>query len=212
MAVAEGLRERKKEATREALAAAALRLAVERGADHVTVEDIAAEADVSVRTFFNYFCSKEQAIVAPHPGRVEEVTADLLARPASEPPLQAIHGALDASAQRYAQRAEEWSLREQLLRSHPALMRWHLEGFAQLEGRLVEAVGARLGVDPATHVYPSLVVSVALATLRQAITWWRTPNCTADLRVVLADAFASVAAGLEPPVPTRRRTSRTDPR
>lgn len=212
MPTVEGLRERKKEATREALAAAALRLAVERGPEHVTVDDIAAEADVSVRTFFNYFSSKEQAIVAPRPGRVEEVVADLLARPATEQPLEAVHAALHASAQRYAQRAEEWSLREQLLRDHPALMRWHLDAFSQLEGRLVEAVGTRLGIDPATHPYPSLVVSVALTALRQAVTWWRTPACTADLPAVLDDAFATVAAGMAPPARTRRRTLRTTPR
>jgi AcrR family transcriptional regulator len=203
-----GLRERKKEATREALAAAALRLAVERGPDHVTVEDIAAEADVSVRTFFNYFCSKEQAMVAPNAHRADEMAAELLVRPRDETPLEALHAALVSSADRYAARADEWSLREQLLREHPALMRWHLDSFARLERRLVEAMQARLGIEPEVDPYPALVVNATLATLRSAVAWWRTPACHADLAAVLDDAMTTLAGGLAPPA-RRRRSPRT---
>ncbi|HZD66534.1 MAG TPA: TetR/AcrR family transcriptional regulator, partial [Acidimicrobiales bacterium] len=57
-----GRRARKKAATREALQHAALALAADQGVDHVTVEDISEAADVSPRTFFNYFPNKEYAI------------------------------------------------------------------------------------------------------------------------------------------------------
>jgi hypothetical protein len=60
----QGLRERKKQATREALREAALLLALERGPDNVRVDDIADAAGVSPRTYNNYFSSREQAIVA----------------------------------------------------------------------------------------------------------------------------------------------------
>lgn len=73
---------------------AALRLAVERGLENVTVEDITAEADVSQRTFGNYFSSKYEAICAIGTDRARRIGATLLARPADEPLWDAIAGAI----------------------------------------------------------------------------------------------------------------------
>ena len=89
-----GLRERKKLAVRRALSSAAVRLAVERGLENVTIEDITAEADVSVRTFGNYFSSKYEAICALGTDRARRIGAELLARPAHEPLWQALVNAM----------------------------------------------------------------------------------------------------------------------
>lgn len=62
-----GLRERKRRATRRAIQHAALELATERGFDRVTIDEISHAANVSPRTFFNYFPSKESAIIGEVP-------------------------------------------------------------------------------------------------------------------------------------------------
>src|SRR5262249_28358853 len=77
-----GLRERKKLATRQALGAAAMRLAIERGLENVHVEDIAAAAQVSPRTFSNYFTNKYEAICALALDRTHRVGEALREQPA----------------------------------------------------------------------------------------------------------------------------------
>src|SRR3954447_7502358 len=101
-----GLRERKKRATRQSLHSAALRLVAERGIDAVTIEDIATAADVSPRTFFNYFGSKEDVIVNPDPERAERLRT-LLSVESDEPPLTVIEDALVATLAEVTDRREE---------------------------------------------------------------------------------------------------------
>ena len=85
-----GLRERKKLATRHALHEAALHLVAAHGLDGVSVDDIAARADVSPRTFFNYFATKDDAVVGLDPAGPAEQAAALAGRPASESAVEAL--------------------------------------------------------------------------------------------------------------------------
>lgn len=83
-AEAASLRERKKRATRNALRRSAVRLVASRGLAAVTVEEIAAGADVSARTFFNYFPTKEDAVSGWDPAMLSDMVERLRKRPAGE--------------------------------------------------------------------------------------------------------------------------------
>jgi AcrR family transcriptional regulator len=89
-----GLRDRKKDETRQALRAAAHRLFAEKGFSRTTIDDIADAADVSRRTFFRYFDSKDDLLRVDVADLLPVMQAALSARPASEPPLAAILAAL----------------------------------------------------------------------------------------------------------------------
>lgn len=199
-----GLRERKKVATRRALIEAALRLAAERGPDRVTVEDIAEAADVSVRTFFNYFASKDDAVIGVDPDRVQEAVERLLARPAGEPPLEAMRAVLTSTLDRYTDESEGWAVRTELLRAWPHLRARHVAHLETVERRLIEAMAARTGADPDLDVYPTLVVTVAVSALRAALRVWHAPGSTARLPRLVAESFDRLAAGLPPPARKRR--------
>ncbi|MBW3667810.1 MAG: TetR family transcriptional regulator [Actinobacteria bacterium] len=202
-----GLRERKKEATRCALITAATRLVAERGLDRVTVDDIADAAGVSVRTFFNYFAAKDDAVIGADPERVHELLATLAARPADEPPLDSLRAALTATLDRYVEQRDDWALRSSLVRQWPQLRARHMGQFEQLERQLIEAVADRMGADADRDVYPTLVVSVAVAALRAALRAWVAPGVTTPLADLVAEAFDGLAEGLPPPRRRRHRTT-----
>ena len=90
-----GLRERKKEKTRQALASAAMRLFAERGYEATTVADIAAAAEVSTRTFFAYFPSKEDVFFTGTRERLDLVRQAFAAHAAALPPLTAMRATFD---------------------------------------------------------------------------------------------------------------------
>jgi AcrR family transcriptional regulator len=90
-----GLRERKKEKTRQALAAAAMRLFAERGYEATTVADIAAAAEVSTRTFFAYFPTKEDVFFTGTQERLDLVRQAFAAHAAALPTLTAMRATLD---------------------------------------------------------------------------------------------------------------------
>ncbi|GAB2906967.1 hypothetical protein GCM10027203_02310 [Nonomuraea fastidiosa] len=79
-AMVEGLRERKKQRTRQALIQAALRLFEEKGYEETTLAEIAAEAEVSTRTFFSYFASKEDVLFFDSQQRLDRAMTRLAAK------------------------------------------------------------------------------------------------------------------------------------
>lgn len=198
-----GLRERKKAQTRRALVAAAIRLSIERGSpDRVTVEEISEAADVSPRTFFNYFSSKEDAVLGVDPDGRTTMRTELELRPAEETPVEALRAALLASAEGIDEDAELWAQRLQLVREHPSLTPGYVASFADFERGLVEAMAARLGLDPDADLYPTLVVATALTVMRVTVRHWQATGGERPLTEVLDEAFDRLADGLDlPPTP-----------
>ena len=167
-----GLRERKKLETRRALRAAARELALDRSLADLTIEEITERADVSVRTFFNYFSSKEDAIVGVEPEELGVLAALLLARPADEGPVDALLAVFDADGDRLETWAARVSVGDELVRRHPALKPRRLAVLVEVEHTLVEALGQRLGVDPRRDIQPTAVVAAVLAVMRATLAWW----------------------------------------
>lgn len=96
-----GLRERKKERTRETIAATAVRLFLDRGFDQVSITEIAEAAEVSRRTLFAYFPTKEDLVLHRFADHESEAARIVRARPAVQPPLEALRAAaLDTLARR----------------------------------------------------------------------------------------------------------------
>lgn len=207
-----GRRDRKKTATREALRAAALALVAERGFEHVTVEDIADVVDVSPRTFFNHFSSKEEAIVGMNPERLEQLRRALSGRPADEPALETLRAVLRIVVGKLAESAEEWKLRALVLRNDPELLARQLVTYATFERMLAEAVAERSGTVVGQDVYPTLAAASAVAALRAGVSAWLARGRTQPLTELFDDAFDLLAGGLhapEPPAPKAPQTARS---
>jgi len=173
MTIDEGLRERKKRETRAALSRAAIRLCVQRGWDDVSLADIAAEANVSERTFRNYFTSKAEAIAASHLERALRTADELRARPADEPIWTAITHAV--TVQYDAHETDEptaWSTGILRVLGEPAVQGEILKAGAAAQEELSRAIAERTGLDPTTDLYPRLAAAVVTAATGAVVGHW----------------------------------------
>jgi AcrR family transcriptional regulator len=188
--VATGLRARKKLTTRQALGRAALRLAVERGPGNVRREDIAAAVDVSLRTFNNYFPSKEEAIVSLAVERAAGTSASLRGRPADEPLGEALAAAF---AEQYGGQAlsREWIAQIRAIVSAPEVHGAYLNALAGIEGRLAEAIAERIGTA-CDDLRPRVLAAAVCGAERVAIGYWLDSDATVPLAEVLRQAITQV--------------------
>jgi AcrR family transcriptional regulator len=192
-----GLRERRKRLTAAELEAAALRLFGERGFDSVTVDDIAAEADVSRRTFFRYFASKEDVLLADHQVQLSRLREAMAARPTDEPVLTALRNALLSITGDFDDRRERVILRGRIMRETPSLQARSLMLQKAWEDAMQAMVAHRLGVDPVRDLRPGVVAATALAAMRVAFTNWLNAGATGDLIALTAQALDLLDGGLQ---------------
>ncbi|MCW2909373.1 MAG: putative tetR-family transcriptional regulator [Actinomycetia bacterium] len=197
------LRERKKLATRRSLRRHALDLVAQRGFMHVTVEDIAEAADVSPRTFFNYFPSKEAALFGADPERVAALREGVLHQAPGEPALDALRQVLVAEARKVTSELgdlggepQEMLRRMKVVRADPHLRAAQSAHMANIESALAEALAERLGKDPARDPYPALLASIAGAVIRATTVFWASTGGAEPLDQLTDRAFQALADGM----------------
>lgn len=202
----EGLRERKKAATRRSLGMAAMRLAVRRGLENVLVEDIAAEAGVSARTFNNYFTSKYEAICALAMERSQRMGAELRNRPAAEPLTEAITNAVLAayeggtriggsggSSPGPAQTpGKEWLDGVRLVTASPALRGEYLRTHYAAQQLLAEAIAYRTGTDLQADMVPAVLAGAVAAAIQVAHERWLRADPPVALRPLIREALGAL--------------------
>ncbi len=161
----EGLRERKKRQTREAIAKTALRLFAERGYDEVTVADVAAAADVAVTTVFNYFKTKEDLFFSAFTPPSEILAERLRTRPPQTGPVAVVRELLMEALDHMAEQAGEdhhTRIRAALATSH-SLQVEAMHRFRTRRLECLDEVAAALTAPEAPDAFAHLVATQLLA-------------------------------------------------
>jgi AcrR family transcriptional regulator len=203
--VPEGRRERKKRATRDAIAATARRLFAERGFDAVTVAEIAAAADVSEKTVFNHFATKEDLVFAGGESRLTQLLADIAQRPAGASVLDVFRATSDALLDAIVSGdPDDHLVVPRIVRGSPALQErltvlWEHEA-AALAAAIAEAAGA-----DDDDIVPAVIArtlawthrTIFRAAFAGLLAGQDPEQLAAHLRVQSARAYDRLAAGLE---------------
>jgi AcrR family transcriptional regulator len=188
--VADSLRERKKHETRDAVTAAAHELFRERGFDAVTVDEIAAAANVSPRTVFRHFGSKEAILFGDQDEALQLIRDAIASRPPGEPIMVALRQAVIEITEHTAQQREMQLTRARLAKSGASVAAYTQTVLIPRWGDvLAEAVASRLGVDPSVNPRPRLLAGTAMAAMSAAGTVWLASNGDGDVVDLLNEAF-----------------------
>jgi AcrR family transcriptional regulator len=210
VAVEPGLRERKRLATRRAILHAALRLVSERGLDNVTVDEISREADVSPRTFFNYFPSKEEALVGEGPALPSDAEIEAFVSQGTGDVLRDLGTLFRSSAELALSDHELIRLRKSVVSMHPELTALRMQSFRAFEEQLISVVARRLAHDDPTmareparlHSRAQLTTLVGLAAVHHAWRCWaESPSAGDSMSERVSESFdelRSVLGALSP--------------
>jgi mycofactocin system transcriptional regulator len=182
--------------SRRELRLIALRLFAERGFDNTTIEQIAAEAGVSERTFFRYFTTKASVLWAEFETEVETIRASLASVPDDVPLMDAIRGAVVAANHYHADDVPEMRMRMHLIATVPALSFSAAEHYEAWERAISEFAGRRLDQPPGS-LYPLTIGRAALAACRAAYDRW-SARADDDLTIYLDAALTALASGFAP--------------
>lgn len=183
-----GRRERKKAATRQAIADAALHLFLEHGYDHVSIRDIAEAADVSTATIFKHFTGKEALVFDQDESREAELVAVVRQRPEGQSILDALRRHVHDSRERLAAHPQMAEF-EHLVDSTPALHTYAEHMWTRHTASLAAAIAEETGADDVScTALAKFVLEIP------AITRGRS-----DQRAAAETIFAILEYGWQPP-------------
>jgi AcrR family transcriptional regulator len=189
-----GLRERKRQETRERLTAAGMALFLTQGFEATTLDQIAAAADISRRSFFHHFASKEDLVFAWQDSFCGALIQALSHRPDDEPPIDAAIGALVATLGSFDRDQAEAIAR--FVEETPALRDREQVKYALMEQALAEALARRPGA-PADPLETRLVAMVVIGAMRVAGESWRATGEEVQPGVFAREVFATLRRAVE---------------
>lgn len=191
-----GRRERKKAQTRDAIIDAAIDRFERRGYDATTVEQIADAADVSERTFFRYFDSKLDVVLATKGSEAPDLEAQIASRPAGESPLEATRQVIRAQLLDQLGAGDLVVRQFRVVMGTPSLRPLAFEHFNEHRDELATVYAARLGV-PADDLVPQVFASAVGGTIWTVINRWVDEGAERERLLPLVDeAFALLEKGL----------------
>lgn len=190
-----GLRERKKRDRRRSIEAVALSRFEKNGFDSTTIDEIAAAADIAPRTFFSYFPTKEDVVLADYADRLERTTDELGRRPKAEAPWLALRQSFAVVAADYEAERGAMIRRFAIMAANPSVQARSLQLQAGWEDTVAAVLTQRTGaaVDDIT---PRLMSSAALACMRSSIRHWMLTGHQRSLPGLVEASFDRLAAGL----------------
>jgi AcrR family transcriptional regulator len=195
MAAPPGLRERKKLQRRKLIEDTALELFARDGFDATTVETIAAACDIAPRTFFSYFPTKDDLVLADYAERLARILDAFAARPANEPVWQALQGSFEAIAADYESEADRLRARFAIMATAPSVRARSLELQLGWEFALVERLSER--DDVVDDTVAQLLAGTALAIMRAALRQWFTSGTDSHPPELMRRGFALAGNGFD---------------
>lgn len=192
-----GLREMKKERTRSDIVRIATRMFAIRGFDEVTVDEIAAEAEVSHRTFYRYFATKEELVLGPLRHGLDDFVTEFAQRPSSESVIASVRGVIMDLAANYEHDLDNDRQRASLVRTTPSLQQRQYERHTAFENAMVPLIAQRLDVDPADDIRPALIAGCAVAAIRAATSQWLLGEATRPLMPLVEQALAMLTKAFD---------------
>jgi AcrR family transcriptional regulator len=187
-----GRRERKKQATRRALEESAMRLFTEKGFDGTTVEEIAESADVSARTFFRYFATKDEVLFGDHAPRLQAMRELLGARPGGEPIMESLEALLRALGDLLVSHRERAVVQSEVADSRVQILGLFRQHQEEMNEVIAEFVATRLTQSGQVRMRARVVASAAMGAYLAASREWLVSRGTENMSRLMDEALEAL--------------------